>query len=457
MTQTHRIRLLVAATAVPVLALAVWPSTASPAPGSTGVFEQQLTFDSSYAQGEPSIAVNPTNPKNIVLTFLANVGYGFYGVENGHPPTNPRDHEQAMQGCDAFVSFDAGRTWKRQQLPVTSWQIDPTRPNCSDTLVLFDRKGVAYVIGSAFQFPTFAAGQGDFRMISSRDGGRTWSAPSVVSPAALSPGADPASWQGARFYDDREFMALDRSTGTLYVNGTQGRAAADAQGNIEYLTASRDGGRTWSDALAVGSASAVQLAAAFGTVLFTSPPPQNAQRECTCLDVVVSNDGGRTVARYPTLIPRDPGAVLGGGANAVADPRTRGRFLLAHSEADGLVIYRTDTSGRRWGKVSTLTVPGRSASKVWLDWSPEGVLGLGWRATASSGYLFYGAVSYDAGKTWTVHRISKAESPASQGVWVAGDDTSAVWVTKDRFYATWGDWRTGSLQTFWGGFPLPRH
>jgi hypothetical protein len=578
MTQTRRIRLLVAATAVPVLALAVGPSTASPAPGSTGVFEQQLTFDSSYAQGEPSIAVNPTNPKNIVLTFLANVGYGFYGVENGHPPTTARDHEQAMQGCDAFVSFDAGRSWKRQTLPVTSWQIDPTRPNCSDTLVLFDKKGVAYVIGSAFQFPTFAAGQGDFRMISSRDGGRTWSAPSVVSPAALSPGADPAAWQGARFYDDREFMALDRSTGTLYVNGTQGRAAADAQGNIEYLTAShdggrtwgnalavgsasavqlaaafgtvlftspppqgaqrectcldvvvsndggrtwsapsvvspaalspgadpaawqgarfyddrefmaldrstgtlyvngtqgraaadaqgnieyltasRDGGRTWSDALAVGAASAVQLAAGFGTVLFTSPPPQNAQRECTCLDVVVSNDGGRTVARYPTLIPRDPGAVLGGGANAVADPRTRGRFLLAHSEADGLVIYRTDTSGRRWGKVSTLTVPGRSASKVWLDWSPEGVLGLGWRATASSGYLFYGAVSYDAGKTWTVHRISKAESPASQGVWVAGDDTSAVWVTKDRFYATWGDWRTGSLQTFWGGFPLPRH
>jgi hypothetical protein len=457
MTQTHRIRLLVAATAVPLLGLAVAPSTAAPAPGSAGVFEQQLTFDSSYAQGEPSIAVNPTNPSNIILTFLANVGYGFYGVENGHPPTTARDHEQAMQGCDAFVSFDAGRSWKRQTLPVTSWQIDPTRPNCSDTLVLFDKKGVAYVIGSAFQFPTFAAGQGDFRMISSRDGGRTWSTPSVVSPAALSPGADPASWQGARFYDDREFMALDRSTGTLYVNGTQGRAAADAQGNVEYLTASHDGGRTWGNALAVGSASAVQLAAAFGTVLFTSPPPQGAQRECTCLDVVVSNDGGRTVTRYPTLVPRDSTAVLGGGANAVADPRTRGRFLLVDADPSGsLVVYRTDTGGRRWGKVSSITIPGRSASKLWLDWSPQGVLGLGWRATASSGYLFYGAVSYDAGKTWTVHRLSKAESPASSGVWVAGDDTSAVWVTKDRFYATWGDWRTGSLQTFWGGFPLPR-
>jgi hypothetical protein len=33
-----------------------------------------------------------------------------------------------------------------------------------------------------------------------------------------------------------------------------------------------------------------------------------------------------------------------------------------------------------------------------------------------------------------------------------GDDTSAFWLTHDRFYAAWGSWRTGSLQTYWGGF-----
>ena len=82
-------------------------------------------------------------------------------------------------------------------------------------------------------------------------------------------------------------------------------------------------------------------------------------------------------------------------------------------------------------------------------------LGIGWRATASNGtYAFYGAVSYDDGRTFTVHKLSKGDSPTNDPAWVAGDDTSAIWLTHDRFYAVWGDWRGGSLQTWWGGFPL---
>ncbi|MDX6215537.1 MAG: hypothetical protein QOG99_1121, partial [Frankiales bacterium] len=79
--------------------------------------------------------------------------------------------------------------------------------------------------------------------------------------------------------------------------------------------------------------------------------------------------------------------------------------------------------------------------------------GIGWRATtADGGWGFYGAVSRDAGRSFRVTRISKADSPGNDAIWVAGDDTSAIWLTHDRFYASWGDWRTGSLQTFWGGF-----
>jgi hypothetical protein len=61
-------------------------------------------------------------------------------------------------------------------------------------------------------------------------------------------------------------------------------------------------------------------------------------------------------------------------------------------------------------------------------------------------------VSLDGGQHFAVRRISRVDSPANTGVWVAGDDTSAIWIDHGHFYASWGDWRTGSLQTFWGGF-----
>jgi photosystem II stability/assembly factor-like uncharacterized protein len=426
-------------------------------PALPATFEAQLTFNKHYAEGEPSIAVNPRNPKNIIVTFLANTGLGTYGLQNNTAPT-PRDFKQTIQGCDYLVTTDGGRTWSRDRLPIANFEIDPTRPNCSDTLVLFDKRGVAYVIGSSFQFPTFAVGHGDFRVISSRDGGKTWTKPSVVSPTILSPGRDIRKWQGARFYDDREFMALDDSTHTLYVSGTQGRVDAHGSvGDMEYLTSSDDGGKTWRDAIAVGVAAPSPLSAAFGIVGFTSPPHIGAKRSCSCLDFVVSTDRARSIVRRPTPIPGSstPGGLLSGAATA-ADPTHAGHFAVATSDSAGnLLVYRTPDAGRTWTGPTSMTVPGRGVSKIWPEFSRVGVLGVGWRATKSDGsYGFYGAASYNGGKTFVIKRISRADSPPTDRLWVAGDDTSAIAVANGRLYATWGDWRGGGLQTWWGGFPL---
>src|SRR4051794_999031 len=45
------------------------PAATAKAPTFAGPFEQQLTHDDRYANGEPSIAVNPRNPRNIIITF----------------------------------------------------------------------------------------------------------------------------------------------------------------------------------------------------------------------------------------------------------------------------------------------------------------------------------------------------------------------------------------------------
>src|SRR3954451_5541442 len=207
MPHLRRRPLLLLATAAVALGAPVL-AKASPAPSHAGIFEQKLTHDPHYAEGEPSIAVNPKNDKNIIVTFLANTGFGTYGAQNNTAPTT-RDFEETIQACDYLVTFDGGRTWKRDTLPITNFDIDPTRPNCSDTLVTFDNRGVAYVVGSSYQFPTFTVGQGDFRMITPKDGAPRWSEPGTGSPPPSSAGQPHTEWSAARFYDDREFMALD--------------------------------------------------------------------------------------------------------------------------------------------------------------------------------------------------------------------------------------------------------
>jgi hypothetical protein len=440
-----------------VLVALIMPTIARATPPSAPVpFDAQLTFDSHYAEGEPSVAVNPTNPANIIVTFLADTFLGVPGAYHGQTPT-ARDAEQPIQGCDYVVSFDSGHTWARHTLPIASFQADPTRSNCSDTIVTFDRHGTAYVMGSSYNFPGFVAGLGDFRLITSHDGGLTWSTPSVISPTIASPGADPVAWRGLRFYDDRPFLTVDDSTGTLYVNGTQGRVeAAGPEGDTEYFTASTDGGKTWTDAIAVGMANPAPLGAAFGTVAFTNPQPMGGTRACSCVDFVVSTDDAHSYVRRPTPIPSGSGALS--GASTAADPTRPGAFaVLTTNSAGNVAVYRTADAGRTWTGPTTFGVAGTSVNEPWLAYSPTGVLGAGWKATRSdNSYTYYAAVSFDGGGTFAAPiRISRAESPPPDPFVPAGDDTTSIVLTPRALYAAWGDWRGGNnLQTWWGGFAL---
>jgi hypothetical protein len=442
------------AAALLILAVGPAPATTSLA---TQPFDARLTSDPHYAEGEPSVAVNPTNPANIIVTFLSDTFFGFPSAYNGQPPTD-RAAKQNIQGCDYVVTFDKGKSWARHTLPIANFEIDPTRPNCSDTIVLFDRTGTAYIMGASFQFPLFVAGMGDFRLIRSTNGGKTWSKPTVISPTVFSPGSDPASWQGVRFYDDRPFMAIDDSTTppTIYVNGTQGRADAKATaGDIEYLTASTNGGKTWSNAVAVGLASASPLAAAFGIVAFTNPPPMGASRACSCVDLVVSTNAAHSYVRRPTPIPSGSGLF---GAATAADPTRRGEFAVLTTDAAGnALVYRTPDAGKTWAGPTRFGVPGTKIDKPWIAYSPTGVVGVGWRAISpDNSYAYYATVSSDAGATFAAPtRISRSVSPAPAPYMVAGDDTTSVTLTADHLYAAWGDWRGHSgLHTWWGGFAL---
>ncbi|HEU5035004.1 MAG TPA: sialidase family protein [Mycobacteriales bacterium] len=398
--------------------------------------------------------MNPKNPNNIIVIYLRNNDAFVPNAAHGQvtAPTDTRDVTQQIQGCDYAVTFDGGRHWTRHPLPANDFTTDPAENNCSDSIVVFDRRGTAYVMASAYASLGFV-GDSEYRLIRSDDGGRTWSKPGIVAPGTIGQGSHPQDYDGVRTYDDRPWLAIDPQTRTLYIDGTQVRADGSGTGTV-YLTASSDGGRTWRDPIVVPAANlaSAPLGAAFGTVALAVMPP-NGEPGCTCLDFLTSSDYGRRLHRQHTTIP----AV--GGPQTVADPTHRGHFTVMTNDGQYMRFYRTSDFGRTWQSSTRLSVQNTTVVKPWIAYSPSGILGVGWRATRSDGsYAFYAAVSANSGASFLgLRRLSHRWSPPAPPYYVAGDDTSTVTVTRDHLYAAWGDWRGSGLEdVYWGGFPLPR-
>lgn len=450
-------RLFVAAALTAVAAGA--PALAIPAhPWHPQPFEGNLSKDGAHENGEPSIAVNPANPRNMIAIYLRNNDMFVPNAAKGQPVVpSTRDAQQQIQGCNYAVTFDGGRTWSRHPLPANDATTDPVENNCSDSIVVFDRHGVAYVMASAYASFGFV-GDSEYRLISSRDGGRTWSKPGIVAPGMIGQGSHPQDYDGVRTYDDRPWLAIDPQTRNLFIDGTQVRADGSGTGTV-YLTGSNDGGKTWTDPIVVPAANlgSAPLAASYGTVALTVRPP-DGEAGCDCLDFLTSDDffadEHAVLHRRHTTIPNDP------GPQTVADPTHRDRFVVMTNPGDGyLRIYRTDDAGRSWHGPTRVGVQGTRPVKPWIGFSPDGDLGVGWRATRPDGsYAFYAAASADGGKTFYGQlRLSRKWSPPAPEYYVAGDDTSTVALSRDHLYAAWGDWRGAELEdVWWGGFALRR-
>jgi hypothetical protein len=125
-------------------------------------------FDTTMITGqevEPSITVNPANPRNIVGTWKQDVG-----------PDSTRSDLVAS-------SLDGGRTWKRSTIPGLSKCTGGTADGASDPWVSAGVDGTVYFTGLA---PHFQGSTPLSAIVASRsrDGGRTWDVPATISPPA---------------------------------------------------------------------------------------------------------------------------------------------------------------------------------------------------------------------------------------------------------------------------------
>jgi len=167
---------------------------------------------------EPGIAVNPSNPKQVVAVFQDNV--------------------------HASYSDDAGYSWHAAE------GVAPKNYRVSgDVSTVFDNQGHAFVCYIAFdKLGTFnywahGATRNGIFVRRSPDGGKTWEA--EHSPVAEQPTA-----AGIPF-EDKPYIVADNSkskyAGNLYVGWTRWRLT-DSQ---MVLSRSTDDGKTWSEAIEI--------------------------------------------------------------------------------------------------------------------------------------------------------------------------------------------------------------
>ncbi len=491
----------VVALAVPLLAMALPAAGAKDLPPGLRPTEVNVTNDGTHRYGEPEIAVNPNNPNNIVYSIMSN--NSTYACQAAAVPncTFPVGGQGQPLGFWAvpgwysskvFVTFNRGKTWQNVSFPaIPAFSGLPNElpgPHTdlisrSDPMITVAADGTFYMGWDAQHLanvpplsppnPPYSTCcsfvGGGIAVSKSTDGGQTWSTPYLTGTGV-----------------DRPWMTTDLSTGRVYeassgaINGLQsnGNPAGSVVSSDpdRYLVSSADG-VTWTTPQGLGAhglppggtgffsgAGGSTISAANGEVVAGFRATSSAA--CTffvgtsapCTVFETSTNSGATWSRHAVPVPANStGSVL-----VAADPTDPGTSTLAvlNSTGSAFLVYLTHDNGTTWSGPTTVTDdPNTVKFKTWINYSPDGLLGLAWRSRTSPGgngttpYLMFAATSDDQGTTWSDPlQISTAQSPGSDPAWGLNasdrDDTSVIALSHQDVFVGWGDWRPGDVAGF---------
>jgi hypothetical protein len=273
---------------------------ANPFPNVDQINGDELTLAGSQlgcdsAQDETTIAVNPSNPRNLVA------GTNDYRIFNS------REGRNDGSGW-AYTTFDGGRTWLNVQLPHLTYQTGATgtlsdMDSAGDPAVAFGPHDTVYYANLVFSRLNSGSG---IAVSKSTDGGRTWGEPSIVHTDGVDASGNSLP---TNFFNDKEWITVDPKSGVVYVTWT----SFGPSGSPIQVSRSEDGGKSWSAPVAVNPSSAFTPG---GVTAFSSGsnPVVNSRGElfiayesAVCLSlacnqptdhdaviVATSKDGGRT-------------------------------------------------------------------------------------------------------------------------------------------------------------------
>lgn len=456
--------------------VAAAPSTPSQAaPPRT----QDTAVDTDNPGGEPQVAVNPRDSRNIVVgKNVAGVAYTRDGGVTWTPVRIPNLGDNVLATLPdgtflyssidgaVYASRDGGATWPQ----VGNWV-----------------GAIASTLYQAFPdvgYPGSAAWGQVMRNVACN-------APAVVGAGPLGTGPDEPGVQ--LLGCDRPWLATDPHTGRAYLSfavhsdasggasptsgPTGALSAAGCRANNgsspfacgrQYVSASGDGGRTWSTFRPMDSAEypfAVTQGwsggptAAFGR-LATSYAATGPGCSATCVVFATSTDDGQTWVRRvvgPISFPTSASGLstsLNFSPYTAADPSRRGSYAVVHFDAAqrDLIVHVTRDHGASWRR-TVLAEPGAGVNRwtPWVAFGPTGALGVTWRTSYADGSFDAWAAVSPGGDTrfQAPVRLSSGRSPGP--VATGGDDNSDIVLTATTLWAVWGDQRGGPAPTGWFG------
>lgn len=196
----------------------------------------------STAQNETVVAVNPQNPKNLVAG------------SNDYRLYNAREKRNDGSGW-AYTSMDGGKTWKNVVLPGLTVMTGAQgklkiMDSAGDPAIAFGPDNTVYYANIAFSRLTTANG---ITVNVSHDGGLTWGKPKIVRLDGVAADGTAAP---TKFFNDKEWIGVDPTSGRVYVTWTrftfQDESQDTAISSPIAVSTSAAGGGSWSAPRTIG-------------------------------------------------------------------------------------------------------------------------------------------------------------------------------------------------------------
>jgi BNR repeat-like domain len=300
---------------------------------------------------EPAIAVNPSNPQQVVGVFQDNV--------------------------HAASSTDAGQSWQLAK------DVDPKNYRISgDVSTAFDNLGHAFVCYIAFdKLGTFnywghGATRNGIFIRRSLDGGKTWEAAHIpVAEQTSSPGIP---------FEDKPYIVADNTkskyAGNLYIGWTRWRLA-DSQ---MVLSRSTDDGKTWSQPIEIDAHPGLPrddngAAEGFDGVVGPDGKLYAIWSQDNAIMLTTSRDGGKTFSRASPVIHTAPIMFAiqtleraNGFPQIAIDSKSKRLFVTWSDYRNGdldVFIASSDNGGKHWSApVRVNNDPVHNGAEQFFQW-----------------------------------------------------------------------------------------